>query len=676
MTDCARIVVSLLVLASIPVQGQNADNAAPADTLRSTDSVALPAAATIADSILLMNPNVDLDTLNDAQRMLIEFETRYRMRQQDEPKASAALKLSFQDSLTAYYLPARWNLREDIDRSFYHDAGDYFRFDPSFFVLEPQIMPMRKTVQPYGLAGDRLAILAGGKSRHPFEHVVEPDGLMDLSDIPTALDHTVALLPGPVGMIFGADHSVASLYTLPERSDSTNPRSSFIVDKGIYSYSNARGRYAKEFTDGRQIDMSIAYRNSDGIATGTGDDAYFYTGNFIFPLGEDWEFQVDGQLYDRTGVYQVRHLEFGAPLQRDRIDRNAQVRIGHYNSARDVKYGLTYSHLRQGSALTGNYDRNLNQTGNGLAISRQWFGGGFAFKAELSGDQLTYDTWSDKYTRMSAGASLQLARLSRPWGVSAVLKQNHVDDFGFLPSAALLLQRDAEKSLFSLSVGYSERAPSMNELLLPYLEARLYQTDGYADQGNPELISEKMLDGSLQLAIGRPDNSLSLALNGGKIWDGIDWVTSRDPIKTIFTPRNGDIDFAAVTAIGRVRLADFMRLRSGASYNQVEYASIKNRVYAPEYQAFSGMELHLFWRQKLIDFYAYGELVYVGPYDGYVESGLGDEVVTNVKLSFKMGHFRFHWIVQNSLSAIYNPRDYWKNPGYAGYYGFVWDFLD
>jgi hypothetical protein len=395
-------------------------------------------------------------------------------------------------------------------------------------------------------------------------------------------------------------------------------------------------------------------------------------------VGENWEIQADGQLYDRAGIYQVRHLAYGAPLQRDRIDRNARVRIGRYNSARDAKYTVGYTHLRQGSALTGLYDRNLNQTGNGLAVSREWLGGGFALRAELSGDHLNYDTWFDKYARMSAGATLQLARLTRPWGFSAVMKQTHVEDFGFLPTAAVMLQRNAEKSLFSFSAGYSERAPSMNELFLPYLEARLYNGafNDYADQGNPKLISEKMLDGSIQFAVGRQDNSLSLALNGGKIWDGIDWVTSREGQKTVFTPRNGDIDFAAVTAIGRMRLADFMRLKSGASYNQAEYASIEERVYAPEYQAFSGMELHLFWRQKLIDLYAYGELVYVGPYDGYAESGLGNEVVTNVKVSFKMGHFRFHWIVQNALSAIYNPRDYWENPGYAGYYGFVWDFLD
>jgi hypothetical protein len=241
MTDCARIIVLLFALASVSVRGQTAADATPADTLRPVDTVSTGAAATIADSIRLMNPNVNLDTLNDAQRMLIEFETRYRMRQQDEPRVTAAQRLSFQDSLTAYYLPARWNLREDIDRSFHHDAGDYFRFDPSYFVLEPQMTPMRKTVQPFGLAGDRTGILIGGKSLHPFEHVVEPDGMLDMNDLPTALDHTVALLPGPVGMIFGAEHSVASLYTLPEKSDSTNPRSSFIVDKGIYSYSSIPG---------------------------------------------------------------------------------------------------------------------------------------------------------------------------------------------------------------------------------------------------------------------------------------------------------------------------------------------------------------------------------------------------------------------------------------------------
>jgi hypothetical protein len=687
MTDFAYKASLVLFLAAGPVWSQAGNDTPPPDTtsippattLKPIDSTDVAPTATIDDSILMLNPSIDLDTLTEAQRMGLEFETRYRMRQQDIKPLAVRERVSFLDSLTTYYLPGRWNLREDIDRSFHHDAGDYFRFDPSYFVLEPQVTPMRKTVQPFGLAGDRTAFLVGGESLHPFEHVVEPDGLVDLNDLPTALDHTVAILPGPIGLVFGADHSVATLFTMPKVNDSTNPRSSFIVDKGAFAYSYARGRYSKDFTDGRHIDMSIGYRNAEGFQTGLDDDAYHYTGNFIFPLGKDWDIQADGQLYARTGTYQVQPLDFGADMERNRIDRSGHVRVSRYSAERESRYIFGLHYLRQGSTLNGKYDMNLAQTGHGISLAREWFTRGLALHAELTGDYLRYDSWFDKYEqhgRFSGEALLQIARLSRPWGYSAIFKQSHVQDFGFLPTAALMVRRDAEKACMTFSIGYSERAPSLNELFLPYQEANLYKVNKYADQGNESLISEKMLDGTMQVSIGRPDNSLSVSATGGKIWDGIDWVTAQDGNLTVFGPSNGDVDFASVSTIGRVRFADFARFKGGASYNYVDYQLFEKRAYTPEYQAFSGLELHLFWSQKLIDFWAYGELVYVGPYDGYVQSGLGDQVVTNVKLSFKMGNFRFHWILQNSLSSVFNPRDYWRIPGYTAYYGFTWDFKD
>jgi hypothetical protein len=69
-------------------------------------------------------------------------------------------------------------------------------------------------------------------------------------------------------------------------------------------------------------------------------------------------------------------------------------------------------------------------------------------------------------------------------------------------------------------------------------------------------------------------------------------------------------------------------------------------------------------------------LAYAGPYHGLVQDDLGEEVVVNIKLSFKMGHFRFHWISQNTLSISYYPKDYWLNLGRYNSYGFTWDFID
>jgi len=649
------------------------------DTLVQIDSLPRPLAETIDDSILIVFPNTDLDTLTEAQRLLVEFETRYYLRQEEQAaRVEARERLSYLDSLAEYYLASRWNLRAEIDQSFYHDAGDYFKTDPSYFVVEPQVTPLRKTVQPYGLMGDRQAFLVGGRPLDPFEHIVEPDGLVDLNDLPTALDHTVAVLPGPTGLLFGADHSVATLLTLPKRLDSTNPYSTFLVDKGAYGYSHARGRYLKNFADGRYINMSIGYRNADGLYFGSsGDDAYHYTGDFRYPLGDDWEAEAEGVLYSRHGDYPVRPESDGEKLERSRFDRFGRAGISRYNDARNARYLMIYRYLRQGSAMDGSYRTNLDQTGHGVSLVREWAGATTVFRAELTGDYLQYDSWHEKHSRLSAAASLGLARLSRPWGYALTLRQTHVEDYRFLPAAAAMLRRDGEKSHLMISLGYSERAPSLNELFLPRQVVGLYGSSGdYVDSGSLGLTSEKALQGALELGFGPPDHSVSLSVVGGKIRDGIDWLPERTGSHTAYSPANGDIDWATAAAGGRLRIVDFLRLKGGGSYHLVEYVNVDERPYTPEYQAFSGLELHLFWRQKLIDFYAYGELSYVGPYDGYVQSELGNVVMTNVKLSFRMGSFRFHWILQNSLSKVYYPRDYWQNPGYSAYYGFTWDFFD
>lgn len=648
-----------------------------ADTLR-TDTTSRPLAETIDDSIRIVFPKINPDTLSETQRMLAEFETRFALRQRQAPRPEAKDRFSYVDSLTAYYLSPRWNLRADIDRSFYHDAGDYFRSDPDFFVLSPEVTPMRKTVQPYGLSGDRLGLIMDGLSVKPFEHVVEPDGLVDMYDLPTALNHTVAVIPGPAGMIFGADHSVASLLTLPQKPDSTNPRSCFLVDKGAYSFSHARGRYSKNFTDGRHIDMSIGYRQSDGMFTRRAENAYHYTGDFVIPLNQKWAVEAEGQLYARNGVYQVLSASSGISLERNRFDRVANVTVSRQNEKRDARFIFGYHHLRQGSSLDRTYVSNLNQTGHGLSVQREWSRGSTVFQAGIDGDYLKYDSWYENHTRLSGTAFLSLARLARPWGLAATAKVVHVEDFGFLPEVAALLRKETEKFFFSLSVGYSERAPHLNELYLPFQNAKLYGGGSfdYADGGNSHLISEKMLQGAAEISLGRPDKSVTISSSGGKIWDGIDWLPQMSGSKRVFTPTNGDINWTTVTTTGRMRFSDFLNFKGGGSYHYIDYAAADNRAYTPKYQLFSGVEIHLYWRQKLIDFWAYGETVYVGPYDGLYETGLGNVAVENVKLSFRMGNFRFHWLMLNALSRVFDPKDFWTNPGYTTYYGFTWNFFD
>jgi len=644
----------------------------------SADSSATPLAADIDDSIRLVFPKIDPDTLNENQRMLVEFETRLALKRRDQALAAKPVtRFAYFDSLVHYMVTPRWNLRDDVDRAFFHDPGDYFRFNPAYFRLEPQVTPLRKTIQPYGLSGNRFGLLIGGQSYAPFEHMIEPDGAYDLNDAPTALDSTVAILPGPVGMLMGAQHSAAGLLTLPSRYGDHNPHTSMIVDKGAFGYSYARGRYSKAFTSGKQLDFSIGYRITDGSNSLQDDDAYYYTGDIILPLSPSWVLRTRGRLYDRTGHYQWRPLADGRRSERNRIDRSAEVSLQHLNAGQAMRYEFGYRYRRQGSSLTGPYDANLNCFGQGLFAAREWWRGRTAVRFSIEGEWSKFDDWWSFHERYSGAAGLEIARLTEPWRMALRLRHESTGGFNSLPMAIGLIARESEGWYLMLSAGYSERAPSLYELKLRRTEANIYGTGiDYADHGNSDLVKERQLIGSVELQLGSATTNLTANVTGGRIRDGIDWWNHPEDGLTVFSPINGDVDFVTGTLTTRVSLWDFFHLLGGGSYHVYDYAQFPNKPYSPEYQGFAGGELHWYWRSRLIHFYAYGEVEYVGPFDGYVESDLGNQPVINGKLSLGLRKFRFHWVFQNIFLQNVRNRDFFTETSRFTYFGFTWDFMD
>ena len=95
--------------------------------------------------------------------------------------------LSIYDSLLIYTLSERMNVAHEIENSYFHDVGDYLRFNPSFFVTDYQLTPMRKTVQPFGLTGSRINCFHKDKQYTPFEHLPEYGGMTDMNDFSIAL---------------------------------------------------------------------------------------------------------------------------------------------------------------------------------------------------------------------------------------------------------------------------------------------------------------------------------------------------------------------------------------------------------------------------------------------------------------------------------------------------------
>lgn len=678
-----RIITALLLVSSCavicvaavpPALSSPADSAHSADSLPKADSLDSDTSSTQSDS----SGWSDADSVRQAA--LKQLENELRQKRPEHKPVVRRERLSYYDSLVTYLLSPRQNQRESVRRSYYQDAGDYFKPDPGFFVLDHSLTPMRKTVQPFGLAGDRLGVVHNGYQFEPFEHIPEPDGLMDLNDIPTALDHDIYTLAGPTGLLFGGKSGVANLITNSKRMDDYSAESALLVDKGPLRYSFARGKYSKRFTTGRELALSLAYRKTDGYYYNHFEDSYDYYGEAYQPVGSQFGLFAQGHLYDRDGRLAIRpDTPAGSVQARGRFDRSLRLGLTRHNREHDARTEFGWAHRRQASYLTQDYVGSFNLNGHGGYISHERVSGRIMVRGRVDVDWLMYEysPRNDKVERWTVSTRADLFTMTRPWSGAVMARQQWVEGFKFLPTAAAAIKYEAASLFFLTSVGYSERAPSLHELNLQFKVAPVYGFSSmvYADQGNPGLVSERQLTGTVEASVGPDRYGLSGRLTGGKIIDGIDWIRS-DSSTALFMPRNGDVEFAGITGRGYLRLADFLRVNAGASYHHVKYERLEKRPYAPEYQAFSGMELHLFWRQKLIDLFGYAEAVYVGRYHGYDTYNLGNEVIVNAKLSFRMGKFRFHYIYHNLLASSFYTREQFITSGRLNTWGFTWDFLD
>ena len=648
------------------------------------DSVFVPVSVdtTLVDS-LAAPPDTTLpaDTLTDIERLQLMVQERMEDFKQATVKREPSL--SFFDSAVAYFAPSRLNYAEDIERSYYHDAGDYFRFDPSYFTLDYQATPTRKTVQPFGLSGSRLNFVVNGASLNPFEHILLPDGLTDMNDIPTASSGSAYIIAGPTGRLFGGEQAVATLLTLPPKPKSYEPESAFLVDQGSFEYNHVRGRYSKAFENGRKIDLSIGYRNAQG-ETGVDDDTYHYTGQMFWPIGVDYAINFSGQLYDRDGLFGVYWPNGGgAFVKRDRIDRSAQISVERQNPAHTTRSEFGYRYLKQGSHIDGKYKGRFNIFGDGLFVGHEWLTGSSIYRTEVRGDKETYVDGYNEFDRHSADLLLKMVRLTNGWKYGATAGVSYVETQRLLPSASVTLLRETEKSLVMLSAGYAERAPSLHELNLRFQRTAVYSDDvlDYADQGNSDLEIERQAIASATVELGPPTTAIRLSVTGGTIFDGIEWQNESvfDGVGssyTLFSPVNSDFDFLSTTLQKRFGLLDLFSFSAGGSYHWSQYERFTSKPYSPEYQIFASGELYVYWPQKIMHLFAYGEIVYNSEYEGYGGSALGLVAVVNVKLSFQIKGFRFHYVVQNALGNIYEPRENWVNSGRYAYYGLTWNLLD
>jgi len=619
-----------------------------------------------------------LDELTESQRQVADMSRRL---EQFNAARQLPPRLSFYDSLVSYFASERFNRRQQIDRSVYFDAGDYFKFDPSFMIWDYQTVPMRKTVQPFGLTGSRLNIFSNGYQHLPFEHIIEPDGMTDMNDIPTALDGNIYIIPGALGQFLGGRQPTATLLTTPAKTEDNQPATILLADQGWFGYDYVRGGYSRKFASGREVSFFLGSRDTDGVVFGRGDDNSHYKTSFYLPLTDNTAIISAGQMYERQEAFVVRPGLSTLPFFRERFDRSFRVALEFQNDSRSSRAEIGYQHLRQGSYLDFAYKGRFNRTGHGSFFKYERADGSKLWQLISNANILEYDNGFGQFDRFSASLFVNMVKLNESGKFGIRTGLYYSDDFNFLPSAAALYQFETEKFFLQLSASYTENEPSMHQLTLPNQEVDIYGSLGqvYIERGNPGLKKERQIVGNLIIAPGTVDNKITFSLIGGKIFDEIEWTNwevRTNPVKLVFSPANDNLTFFTASVAPSLRLSEFLSFDAGGAYFKFDYENLGNRPYRPEYNLFSGLELHYFWKSRLVDLYAYGELRYVGPYDGYNKQGLGEELVANTKFTIGMHNFSFHLVFQNHFDNQFEVRENLTVPGRVFYYGLVWQFYD
>jgi len=674
----------LFVVATVGSAG-----AQDADTLKPIVP-ALDSAAALPDTLSAPVDSLAADSLSQIPDSLqavdsLSFEERLeRFKKASRPRLP---RLSRFDSLLTYFAAEQFNQDGGRKRSIFRDAGDYFKFDPSYFVIDYQSTPMRKTVQPFGLSGNRMSFIVNGRRLTPFDHIIEPDGLVDLNDIPTAIDSGLYTLPGATGQLFGARQAIASLVTGPRSSGNNEPITGLLGEEGDLGWSWVRGWYARNFRSGREIDASVGYRQADGIRLGRWDDSYHYFGDAYFPVGEQYGLKAGGHLYNREGRLAVRpdSALFAAShtqnITRSRFDRSGSIEFDRHDSAFTTRYAVGWQHSRQASYLDPDYRARYNLLTNiGYIDITKMLGSKLAF-GRLEGGTRKYDEFGEVNERTVFDGTMGLASLSGDFAWAVTAGAGYSEPFGFTPRGALVI-RGRKGRLFSfLSLGYAEREPSLLELHMNFQSAEIYGrnngVDDYSNVGNPNLVTEKQTTGSLLLEYGSLGTAVGVQLNAGTISDGINWRIVDDTLRpqvTHFEPVNSDVDYMTVTLYERWQWSNFFNLSGGYSIHEVDYSDLDSTHYVPDQQAFVGAELHWRIKRRLTSLRFYGELVYNSGYHGYSESELGGEMIANAKITLGLKDFRFFLIWNNIMLEPDKARDWFQKGTRFFYYGLTWNF--
>ncbi len=624
---------------------------------------------------------------------------------------TTALKpFRFGDYAAALLLGAQRRQKRSIDKSYYHDAGDFFRADRSFFTVDYLTTPVRHTVSAFGITGPRVTPIFDGRTLTPLEHMPEQDGLVDFNDIPTASVSDVYTLEGPLAAFLGGESGVAGVWLQKVRADGERAESRLEVQKGPFGYAYTKGIISETLPNGFSYTAALGFRKTSFPGFLANDDANHQFWEIEAPYKKKWRITTSVRLYRRTADLAYKPQSLNLQFDRDRRDRDIIARLERI-AGDNTSLAFEYRHQRSESGLKVSnpaYSQRLDRIDNSFSATWNHRGASSMVLLSVRGarEKLEFEQTSNERNHGSVSLKAlmrlsgeSLADIELP--VSAVhpvretrLREAFQDNlsasyvFGELattgaggyaiqPRVSVGFVSVAPSRSLSLALGVTPVFPRQYELDLPAENpVQVSLTESFSQSGNGSLVPEEQYTGSLEARFGAPEKQLIVSVTGGTVVDGINWRTSPTATGLLYRPLNEDFTFAGVTVTQRYPVTGWLSWNGSASYYVSDYDSTAQPAYAPDYNLFSGLALDFYFRPLDMYISGYGEVTYTGEYFGSDGRQLGQQAVVNYRAGFRIKDFTFSYIFENALNTQLQAREQYTYLGRYSWYQITWNFFN
>ncbi len=707
------IVLTLLVFAVVSELHAQTDSPPP-DTSQAldsttTDSSAILSGDTLSDTSAIID-SLHIRTGPDssaiiAERMLDSIDAANQV-----DTVSAINPFRFNEYAAAMLLGAQREQNKNIGKAFYHDAGDFFRADRSFFTVDYLTTPARHTVSAFGVPGPRVTPIFDGRPLAPLEHLTEQDGQYDFNDIPTSSVSDVYTLTGPVAAFLGGQSGVGGIWLQKLRADGPRSESRLEIQKGPFGYAYTKGMISETLPNGFSYTAALGFRKTEFGSLLANDDASHQFWEIEAPYKRNWRITTSVRLYRRKANIAYKPQSLNRKFNRDRRDRDIVARVER-KAGNNNSLGVEFRHQRSESgldALSSPYSQRLDRIENGFSAIWNHRSSTKMLKVNLSAskEKLEFEVGSNE--RKLGDASLKalvrlggdaLTEIELP--TSAVhpprilanrsefqsglnssfifgeIAASGAGGYDVQPRVNLGFVSVAPGRSFTLALGVTPVFPRQYELDLPPEAPVTQSTVGTLEQsGNGSLTPEAQYTATAEARIGSGAKQLTLSITGGKITDGINWRTSPTSSGLLYRPINEDFTFFGATVTKRLALTSWLVWNSSAAIYNSEYDSTAQPAYSPDYNLFSGLALDFYYRPLEIHFSGYGEVTYNGEYFGYDGSLLGKQAVINYRAAFRIKDFTFNYVFENSLNAQFQAREGYDYIGRYSWYWITWNFFN